>query len=329
MFKAIFSKKGSSSDSASASKPKLNIVDVLLIPATEDSDSKTWVLASKRSKLYVAATRGTLPASALESVDSSAWSFVRPQKLDPANLYTIDKPSYHRFRYRKGEAHNDVYKEHHNSLEVATSHKGLEQLEDEHTALLTRREVVTCELLRENPHHNIAEYRGVICSDELEFDHPSGLIHVPFDAERILKLVFKRYDCTLWDLVVHQQSVNVEQCLQSVAAGISHMHSLGLVHGDIKPKNIFLSAEDGKDPEQSLHYVIADFDSTHKAHSRIMLKSGELTWTRPKHDGDYAEEDDDWYAFYQVKMWLVESTGTRMSEFEGIGKRVGESVRRR
>jgi serine/threonine protein kinase len=228
-------------------------VDVLLIPATEDSDPKTWVLATKKSKVYVAAIRGTISASALESVDPSTWSFVPPQKVDPANLYPIAKPSYHRFRYRKGEAHNEVFKKHHSPLEVATSHKGLEQLGDEHTALVTRREVVTCELLREHPHHNIAEYRGVICSDKLTFDHPSGSVDVPFDTERVLKLVFKRYDCTLWDLVVHHQVVNLKQCLQSIAADISHMHSLGLVHGDIKPKNIFLSAEDGKDPEQSLH----------------------------------------------------------------------------
>jgi hypothetical protein len=164
----------------------------------------------------------------------------------------------------------------------------------------------------------------VICSHYLRYDHPGGKIHVPFKHERILKLVFKRYDCTLWELVTKDQAINAKQCLESIAAGIMHMHDLGMVHGDIKPRNIFASAEEGKDPELSMLYVVRDFDSTHKTGSRITLKSGDMKWTLRKRSGDLAEEDDDWYAFIKLKEWLVGVTGAKLSDFDGIGKKGGE-----
>lgn len=273
--------------------------------------------------------KGAFFTSAWDRADLSTFFYVPVQKFDPANLYPEPKPSYHRFRYRKGETPDDVFEKYHTPLQIAIDDEGAEILHDDHTALLTKREVETCELFRDHPHRNIANYRGVVYSSSLRYGHPSGEIHVPFDTERILKLVFKRYDCTLWQLVTHHQAVNVKQCLESIAAGIMHMHSRGMVHGDVKPKNIFASAEEGKDPKHSLLYVIGDFDSTHKTGSRIKLKSGDLKWTRRKRSGDFAEEDDDWYAFNMVKEWLLKSTGAKLSDLEGIGKNVVKGKGRR
>jgi serine/threonine protein kinase len=36
-----------------------------------------------------------------------------------------------------------------------------------------------------------------------------------------------------------------QQCLHQMAAGVQHMHSNGIVHGDIKPENVMICAIDG------------------------------------------------------------------------------------
>jgi len=291
----------------------MKIVDSRTITTVSDlSLPKTFFLATKHSKLYIAAKSGTASPSSLERADPSTWKptahSTPPQKFDPANLYPAAKPSYHRFRYRKGEDHTKVFKKHRSPLDVATDHDGLTLIQSDRTARLTKREIETCERLREHPHHNVAKYRGVQCSSKLSYTHRGETVQVRLDTERVVKLLFKRYDCTLWDLVTHRQVVNMKQCLNSIAAGISHLHSLGIVHSDIKPKNVFVSREEGKDPEESLHYVVGDFDSCHRVGERMNLKSGHESWTRKKRSGDRAEAEDDWYAFGRLEAWLEMET---------------------
>jgi serine/threonine protein kinase len=60
------------------------------------------------------------------------------------------------------------------------------------------------------------------------------------DTERVYKLVFKQYDCDLWNLVRSGKRSDVKYYLKSIDAGLLHMHSLGLCHNDIKPTNIFV-----------------------------------------------------------------------------------------
>ncbi|RYG72831.1 protein kinase family protein [bacterium] len=56
------------------------------------------------------------------------------------------------------------------------------------------------------------------------------------------------------------QKFDARRCLENIAAGISHFHSLGVVHSDIKPDNIFVDLKSSGRPI----FVVGDFDSTHE-----------------------------------------------------------------
>ena len=76
------------------------------------------------------------------------------------------------------------------------------------------------------------------------------------------------------------------------------MHSLGLVHCDIKPSNIFVNIKDQR-------FVIGDFDSTHKVGARLEIKWGTAGWT-PKavQTAGRATFEIDLYAFDMLKAWI-------------------------
>lgn len=66
---------------------------------------------------------------------------------------------------------------------------------------------------------------------------------------------YARYDCTLSKMVNSKKTFDVRYCLQSIANGIEYMHSMGIVHCDIKPSNIFVK----RAPEHSgQEYVFGD-----------------------------------------------------------------------
>jgi serine/threonine protein kinase len=121
---------------------------------------------------------------------------------------------------------------------------------------------------------------------------------------------------------VYRKSFNVRYCLESIANGIEHLHSIGIVHNDIKPGNIFVKFMDQGfiGPQQ---WVIGDFDSAQDTGALLMLKGGTKLWNRPKIIGrHYAEEGDDWYGFQKVKKWLVMDMGGTLSMFDDVGKKV-------
>lgn len=97
-------------------------------------------------------------------------------------------------------------------------------------------EVEACEVLRQHPHPNIAQYLGVVVK-----------------GGRVGGLVFDRYSVTLEELLEQQTPFDRERCLREIEDRIRHMHSLGLVHNDLNPANVMLD-NDGK-------AVIIDFDS--------------------------------------------------------------------
>ena len=58
---------------------------------------------------------------------------------------------------------------------------------------------------------------------------------------RHLDLVYERFDGTLAQTVsLPLKWDGVKHVLQSVLAGLAHMHARGVVHTDVSPKNIFL-----------------------------------------------------------------------------------------
>ncbi|KIM43533.1 hypothetical protein M413DRAFT_25886 [Hebeloma cylindrosporum] len=111
-----------------------------------------------------------------------------------------------------------------------------------HLVELLNAEIDILETLAKNPHPNICKYYGCIRAG----DYVAGIC-------------LQRYKFTLADIVegkvpVDQQPpFDADLVLLQIKAGLDWLHSLGLVHDDINPRNIML-ADDG-------HAVIIDFDS--------------------------------------------------------------------
>ncbi|KAJ5778391.1 kinase-like protein [Penicillium odoratum] len=158
------------------------------------------------------------------------------------------------------------------------------------------REVETCEILRKNPHPNIATYYG--------YKETHG---------RVSGLCFRKYTLTLLEAVNPQRlgkvaflssarglvNANMKSSLEGLLAAIKHLHSLGLVHNDINPANIMLD-EDGT-------FVLIDFDSC-----RYIGESLRHTQTKRTHHWhdpavDISLEKNDLDAFGDLQTWLIGS----------------------
>lgn len=125
-----------------------------------------------------------------------------------------------------------------------------------------------CEVLRKHPHPNIAQYVGCSVQDS-----------------RITGLCFVKYDTTLATrLNDRDRPVHPDKCWNAIKGGIEHLHSLGLIHNDLNPRNIMLKPDDTP--------VIIDFDSCRRDGDKL-LKGGTWGWTdenvqyaSPKNDYD-------------------------------------------
>ena len=98
-----------------------------------------------------------------------------------------------------------------------------------HPGQLLLQEEKLCEILRNNPHPNIATYRGCVVEEG-----------------RITGLCFTKHRQTLRERAEDtSRPLNQEHCLQGIEAGIRHLHSLAFVHNDINIANVmFLDDED-------------------------------------------------------------------------------------
>ncbi|KAL2811825.1 kinase-like protein [Aspergillus cavernicola] len=158
------------------------------------------------------------------------------------------------------------------------------------------REVETCEILRKNPHPNIATYYG--------YNETHG---------RVSGLCFKRYASTLLEAANPQHlgkvaflssarelvKENMKSSLEGILAAIKHLHSLGLVHNDINPANIMID-EDGT-------LILIDFDSCR--YIGESLRNTETKRTHHWHDPsvDISLEKNDLDAFKDLQIWLTGS----------------------
>lgn len=157
-----------------------------------------------------------------------------------------------------------------------------------------RREVEACEILKQNPHPNIAVY----CGCQVTHGRISGLC-------------FKKYTSTLLEKVnpghlnkrmfraSGRELVNdsVKASLEGILEGIRHIHSLGLVHNDINPANIMFD-QDGTP-------VIIDFDSCRRVGESLLGTGAGATheWHDPDVELSLVKNDLD--AFEEMKTWLV------------------------
>ncbi|KAL4861371.1 hypothetical protein BDV12DRAFT_180382 [Aspergillus spectabilis] len=158
------------------------------------------------------------------------------------------------------------------------------------------REVATCEILRKNPHPNIATYYG--------YNEIHG---------RVAGLCFKRYTATLLEAVNPQRlgkvaflssardlvKGNMISGLEGIRAAIKHLHSLGLFHNDINPANIMID-DDGT-------LVLIDFDSCR--YIGEPLRDTETKRTHHWHDPsvEVSLEKNDFDAFNELQIWLAGS----------------------
>ncbi|KAL9102156.1 MAG: hypothetical protein Q9163_002656 [Psora crenata] len=140
-------------------------------------------------------------------------------------------------------------------------------------------EAQICEILKRHPHKNIASYLGCVT-----------------DGGLIKRLCFLRYEETLSDrLRDPDRPLNLAECLKGVEDGLNHLHSLGLNHNDINPRNIMLTKQDVS--------VIIDFDSC-QWDGGIPLGTGTPGWTEGANITVSERRNDD-FALKQLQTTLL------------------------
>jgi serine/threonine protein kinase len=199
-----------------------------------------------------------------------------PRQIHLESVY----PAYNPKTMTLAETSGPVYHKKIDLLRYASQRWG-----DMETKDITAREIRRCEFLRQNPHPNICHYHGFTLDD-------AGL--------RVSALVFDGYDGSLHDIVRDGASFDAAKCVRHLKRAIEHLHSLGLVHCDIKPDNIFVR----NSPE---HYILGDFDSTHYDDTFFGVKTGTLGWVPDElKTMCIALREIDWYSYDMVYAWLVQ-----------------------
>jgi serine/threonine protein kinase len=132
-------------------------------------------------------------------------------------------------------------------------------------------EAQICEILKNNPHRNIAEYIGCITK-----------------GDRITALCFARYNMTLANrLKDDDHPVGQDVCV-GIEHGIQHLHNLGYSHNDINPHNIMFNSEGTP--------IIIDFDSCAKVGKKLAKRGG---WEDQIYE--YASPANDFSALERIK----------------------------
>ncbi|KAG6151352.1 hypothetical protein E4U23_002438 [Claviceps purpurea] len=146
---------------------------------------------------------------------------------------------------------------------------------------LVLHEIEAYELLRQHPHPNIAQYRGCIVSDG-----------------RITGLCFANYSMTLQQRMEVSTPFDKELCLEGIERGIRHLHSLSIVHNDIKPKNIMLDETDCP--------IIIDLDAWQQKGQELGSKKGTAGWSIE--GAKYSLFENDIFGLSKVKEFLYASS---------------------
>lgn len=278
-------------------------------------------LCHKDSALYVTCHDCDLPPDASQLTESSTVaeieSVLRLDSVDLTNIYPAYTAQFALYCKKPGKAKPDVFIKHIQIIDLVE--KGMSKIQTSRPAETIAHEAGICEWLAQRPHPNITEYLGVQVRDKISFPYQDRLIDVPLPRNSVLGLTFKRYDCTLDDVVMRRQKLDVKACLQAVAAGLQHLHGMGIVHGDIKPRHVFVK-RGGRNSDRD-QFLIGDFSSAHNMGSVVMFEPGDGHWSKRKKIGvDVAQVEDDWYAFRKIMVWLVGETGGELEDYKGIGK---------
>ncbi|KAF8605206.1 hypothetical protein BDV93DRAFT_572807 [Ceratobasidium sp. AG-I] len=141
-------------------------------------------------------------------------------------------------------------------------------------------EIKAYETIRQQPHPNLAGYRGCIC-----------------EGGYVVALCLKSYRATLGQAVEGSDKLDYLAIMEGARKVASHLHSLGLVHNDINPANIMV--------DEHNKGVLIDFDSCNLDGHKFPIgsKTGIMNWTR--HDG-VSERENDLYSLNKLAEWLKE-----------------------
>ncbi|KAI0311091.1 hypothetical protein OF83DRAFT_1177914 [Amylostereum chailletii] len=155
--------------------------------------------------------------------------------------------------------------------------------DDEDTVLADTylREARVSEFLMKNPHPNICEYRGYIGAHG-----------------RIKGLCVKRYGRNLYCAKRDGDDFDADRVMDSIRAGLAHLHGLGYAHNDLNPTNVVL------DPEA--HAVIIDFGSCIPIGSLLSLCYGTPPWTN---EAKVSSEENDRYGLEKMDVWIHRKFG--------------------
>ncbi|OQD81982.1 hypothetical protein PENANT_c024G02841 [Penicillium antarcticum] len=153
-------------------------------------------------------------------------------------------------------------------------------------------EVKACEILKESPHPNVAQYHGCAV---LEDGTIRGIYFTSYDEtlmERVNPLRRNKLDSAYERRGADQGQV--ESWVEKIERGIRHLHGLGIVHNDLNPSNIMFH---GDNP------VIIDFDSSRPMGHDLSLVKRTDEW----HDGKVTEAlpSNDLDALEEIKSWLL------------------------
>lgn len=298
--------------------PGMQVVDWRIV---ELQNKKAIIaLCYKDSILYLTLHRDDSPPNTSQLTASSTVAelenSLRLDSVDPADIYPEYTAQFALYVDKEGKPKKDVFVKRTSIMDLVAAH-GTSAIHSPRSAKITAHEASICERLGVCPHPNIVEYLGVQVRDSLSFLYQRGIIDVPLARNSVVGLVFSKYDCTLHELVVRRREVDARSCLLVIAAGLKHLHAMGIVHGDVKPDNVFVRRGDRD------QFVLGDFDCSRTTGSLIMLKTGDSRWGKRKKIGvDVAQEDDDWYAFGKLTEWLVGEVGGRLEDYTAIRKAV-------
>jgi serine/threonine protein kinase len=135
-------------------------------------------------------------------------------------------------------------------------------------------EIRICEILKDNPHPNIAQYLGCTVTDN-----------------RISGLVFTKYKVTLADRFEDKlRPLRPEIYLKGIESGLHHLHGLGLIHNDINPENIMLQEDDTP--------VIIDFDACQRE-GDMCRGAGTYPWCLD--DMEFSTAENDYYGLAKIR----------------------------
>jgi serine/threonine protein kinase len=247
-------------------KPQMSIVSWMV----HDKTKRGLFSMSGCNDFYYAET--STPSGLAQDMDAWQWDNP-PRHIDFTQVYPRYEPSSMTIAKRGGL-------EFVKKLDLLVL--GPRLFDSSSVAMVTSREIQIGEMLLKHPHPNLCVYRGVIVnSDNL-----------------VSGLVFNRHDWTLADLVNNRQSFDGKACIHAVEKGLKHLHSLGYIHYDLKPENIFYNVNDKQ-------FVLGDFDASQRIGAKLDLKHGAEGW-RPAITvrDDIADPRCDWYGVKVLKFWL-------------------------